>query len=115
MSERYLRLISFRTGRHLLEPAPGAPNNLSQRLVRRLKEWTGQPWLVVAEDGGGGETLAETGKGASSGESAAEVAGRPLRAVGDGSVPGAELTEAAPDRRAERRPAEAEVMSDDDD
>ncbi len=25
----------------------------------RLKEWTGQPWLVAAEGGGGGESLYE--------------------------------------------------------
>jgi DNA polymerase-3 subunit gamma/tau len=58
--EKYVRLISFRTGAIAFEPAPGAPNNLAQRLSARLKEWTGQPWLVAAEGGGGAETLAET-------------------------------------------------------
>jgi DNA polymerase-3 subunit gamma/tau len=57
--QKYVRLISFRTGAISFEPAPGAPNNLSQRLSIRLKEWTGQPWLVAAEGGGGAETLAE--------------------------------------------------------
>ena len=33
------------------EPAPGAPANLAGRLVAKLKEWTGQPWLVAAEGG----------------------------------------------------------------
>ena len=46
----------------MFEPAPGAPNNLAQRLVQRLKEWTGQPWLVAAETGGGAETLLEREK-----------------------------------------------------
>jgi DNA polymerase-3 subunit gamma/tau len=57
--EKYVRLISFRTGAISFEPAAGAPNNLSQRLSTRLKEWTGQPWLVAAETGGGAETVAE--------------------------------------------------------
>ncbi len=39
------------------EPAPGAPNNLAQRLVARLKEWTGQPWLIAAQGGGGRSPL----------------------------------------------------------
>ncbi|MFI4933956.1 MAG: DNA polymerase III subunit gamma/tau [Caulobacterales bacterium] len=57
--EKYVRLIGFRTGAISFEPAPGAPNNLAQRLSSRLKEWTGQPWLVAAEGGGGAESLAE--------------------------------------------------------
>jgi DNA polymerase-3 subunit gamma/tau len=60
--ERYARPISFRTGAVTFEPAPGAPANLSQRLVARLKEWTGKPWLVVTEGGGGSETAAERQK-----------------------------------------------------
>jgi DNA polymerase-3 subunit gamma/tau len=57
--ERYVRPISFRPGAIVFEAAPGAPSNLSQRLVSRLKEWTGQPWLVATEHGGGAETLME--------------------------------------------------------
>ncbi|HVM98882.1 MAG TPA: DNA polymerase III subunit gamma/tau [Caulobacteraceae bacterium] len=57
--QRYVRLISFRTGAIAFEPAAGAPNNLAQRLAARLKEWTGQPWLVAAEGGGGAETIEE--------------------------------------------------------
>jgi DNA polymerase-3 subunit gamma/tau len=63
--ERYVRPISFRVGAVVFEAAPGAPANLSQRLVARLKEWTGQPWLVACEHGGGTETLAERQKRAS--------------------------------------------------
>jgi DNA polymerase III subunit gamma/tau len=60
--EKYVRPISFRTGAIEFEPAPGAPGNLGQRLSARLKEWTGQPWLVATEGGGGGETLLERQK-----------------------------------------------------
>jgi len=57
--ERYVRPISFRTGAVEFEPAPGAPSNLAQRLSARLKEWTGQPWLVATDGRGGAETLAD--------------------------------------------------------
>ena len=60
--ERFVRPISFRPGAIVFEPAPGAPSNLAQRLVSRLKEWTGQPWLIAAEGGGGGESLWEKQK-----------------------------------------------------
>src|SRR6185312_15028429 len=56
---KFLRPISFRPGAIEFEPAPGAPGNLAQRLAVRLKEWTGQPWLVAAQGGGGGESLYE--------------------------------------------------------
>ena len=57
-----MRPISFRPGAIEFEPAPGAPSNLAQRLVARLKEWTGQPWLVATETRGGSQTLDELHK-----------------------------------------------------
>ena len=57
--ERFVRPVSFRPGVLEFEPAPGAPTNLAQRLVGRLKAWTGQPWLVAAQGGGGAESLWE--------------------------------------------------------
>jgi DNA polymerase-3 subunit gamma/tau len=54
--KRYIRPISFRTGAITFEQAPGAPNNLSSRLMARLKEWTGQGWIVAIEGGGGAES-----------------------------------------------------------
>jgi DNA polymerase-3 subunit gamma/tau len=56
---KFVRPVSFRPGAIEFEPAPGAPGNLSQRLSARLKEWTGQPWLVAALGGGGAESLLE--------------------------------------------------------
>jgi DNA polymerase-3 subunit gamma/tau len=56
---KYMRPVSFRTGAIEFEPAPGAPGNLAQRLSAKLKEWTGQPWLVAAQGGGGAESLME--------------------------------------------------------
>lgn len=60
--ERFVRPISFRPGAITFEAAPGAPPNLAGRLVARLKEWTGQPWLVAAEGGGGAESAWERQK-----------------------------------------------------
>ncbi|WP_374472492.1 DNA polymerase III subunit gamma/tau [Phenylobacterium sp.] len=60
--ERYVRPISFRPGAIEYEPAPGAPRDLAQRLVGRLKEWTGERWLIVAQGGGGAESLWEKQK-----------------------------------------------------
>jgi DNA polymerase-3 subunit gamma/tau len=60
--ERYVRPISFRPGAIEYEPAPGAPANLAQRLVGRLKEWTGERWLIAAQGGGGAESQWERQK-----------------------------------------------------
>ncbi len=60
--ERYVRPVSFRPGAIEFEPAPGAPTNLAQRLVAKLKEWTGQPWLIAAQGGGGAESQWERQK-----------------------------------------------------
>ena len=60
--ERFLRLVEFtpssndRGGVIAFEPAEGAPSNLAQRLATRLKEWTGDRWLMKIEGGGGAET-----------------------------------------------------------
>ena len=44
-------------GAFTYEAAPGAPSNLSRvGWSARLKEWTGQPWLVATEGAGGGDT-----------------------------------------------------------
>ena len=60
--ERYVRPISFRPGAIEYESAPGAPNNLAQRLVGRLKDWTGERWLIAAQGGGGAESQWERQK-----------------------------------------------------
>jgi len=57
--ERFIRPISFRQGAIEYEPAPGAPVNLAQRLVARLKDWTGERWLIAAQGGGGAESAWE--------------------------------------------------------
>ena len=88
--ERFVRPISFRPGAFTFEPAPGAPSNLAGRLVSRLKEWTGQPWLVAAEGGGGAESAWERQKREER-ETRAEIEADPfVRSVID-AFPGAEI------------------------
>ncbi|MGA0605549.1 DNA polymerase III subunit gamma/tau [Phenylobacterium sp. VNQ135] len=60
--ERFVRPISFRPGAIEYEPAPGTPRDLAQRLVARLREWTGERWLISAQGGGGAESLWEKQK-----------------------------------------------------
>jgi DNA polymerase-3 subunit gamma/tau len=60
--ERFIRPISFAPGRIEYEPAPGAPSDLAQRLVSRLKEWTGERWFLSTQGGGGAESLWEKQK-----------------------------------------------------
>ncbi|HEY1749914.1 MAG TPA: DNA polymerase III subunit gamma/tau [Caulobacteraceae bacterium] len=107
--EKYVRLISFRTGAISFEPAPGAPNSLSQRLSARLKEWTGQPWLVMAETGGGAETLAEL-KARETESARAELLADPFVRQVMEVFPGAELTEIR-----QLAPPAAETVQEDDD
>jgi DNA polymerase-3 subunit gamma/tau len=88
--ERYVRPISFRPGAIEYEPAPGAPANLAQRLVGRLKEWTGERWLIAAHGGGGAESAWERQKRQER-EVRAEVEQDPfVREVMD-AFPGAEI------------------------
>ncbi|KAA5804798.1 DNA polymerase III subunit gamma/tau [Alkalicaulis satelles] len=52
--ERYVRLVSLRTGALVFEPAPGAPSDLGARLSRSLQDYTGHRWLVDASVRSGG-------------------------------------------------------------
>jgi DNA polymerase-3 subunit gamma/tau len=88
--ERYVRPISFRPGAIEYEAAPGAPNNLAQRLVARLKEWTGERWLIAAQGGGGAESLWERQKREER-ETRAEIEQDPFVKAVMATFPGAEI------------------------
>ncbi len=60
--QQYVRPISFRPGAIEFEPAPRTPADLTRRLSSRLKEWTGQTWLVATAGGGGAESAWERQK-----------------------------------------------------
>ncbi len=90
--EQYVRPINFRPGALTFEAAPGAPANLAGRLVRFLKEHTGQPWLVAAEGGGGAESLMERQKREER-EALEQIKKDPFVASVLSAFPGAEIVE----------------------
>ncbi|WP_291841854.1 DNA polymerase III subunit gamma/tau [Maricaulis sp.] len=58
--ERYVRPAAFKPGSFSFQPIEDAPRDLAQRLSRRLLEWTGERWMILADAGlRGGETWAE--------------------------------------------------------
>jgi DNA polymerase-3 subunit gamma/tau len=111
--EKFARPISFRPGAIEFEPAPGAPNNLAQRLAIRLKEWTGQPWLVAAQGGGGAETILEIRKREEAVVRAALEADPFVRSVME-AFPGAEILSVR-QSPAPEAPAEGEPPVEDED
>src|SRR6185437_3087711 len=114
--ERYVRPISFRPGAIEYEPAPGAPANLAQRLVGRLKDWTGERWLIAAQGGGGAESLWEKQKREQR-EVRAEIEQDPfVRSVME-AFPGTEIVDVrniAPPEAPEGSAADAEEDDDED-
>lgn len=60
--EQFIRLIAFKPGAITFELAPRAPGDLVRRLSMRLKEWTGQRWLIATEGQGGAESIYERDK-----------------------------------------------------
>jgi DNA polymerase-3 subunit gamma/tau len=88
--ERFIRPISIRPGALEYEPAPGAPADLAQRLVGRLKEWTGERWLLSTQGGGGAESLWERQKREAA-EVRAEVEADPFVREVMAAFPGAEI------------------------
>lgn len=58
--ERYVRPAAFKPGSFTYRPLEGCPPDLGQRLARRLQDWTGARWAILASmDVEGGETWAE--------------------------------------------------------
>jgi DNA polymerase-3 subunit gamma/tau len=88
--QRFVRPISFRTGAIEFEPAPRAPADLTNRLAQRLKEWTGQTWLVATAGGGGAESAWEREKREEKEAKAVILSDPFVKSVMD-AFPGAEL------------------------
>ncbi len=57
--ERDIRPVRFEPGRIEFSLAEGASRTLAQDLSRRLKEWTGQTWMVAVVNDEGGATMRE--------------------------------------------------------
>jgi DNA polymerase-3 subunit gamma/tau len=60
--EQFVRLIAFKPGAITFELAPRAPGDLVRRLSLKLREWTGQRWLIATEGSGGAESVMERDK-----------------------------------------------------
>jgi DNA polymerase-3 subunit gamma/tau len=88
--QQFVRPISFRPGAIEFEPAPRAPADLTRRLSQKLKEWTGQTWLVATAGGGGAESAWERQKREEKEARAAILADPFVMSVMD-AFPGAEL------------------------
>ncbi len=57
--ENNVRLIRFAPRNIEISLLEGAPRTLPNELGTKLKEWTGEQWIVVVTDGAGEETIAE--------------------------------------------------------
>jgi DNA polymerase-3 subunit gamma/tau len=88
--QQFVRPISFRPGAIEFEPAPRAPADLTRRLSQKLKEWTGQTWLVATAGGGGAESAWERQKREEKEARAAILADPFVMSVME-AFPGAEL------------------------
>ncbi len=89
--ERYVRLVSFRPGAITFEPAPNAPIDLVRKLSMKLKEWTGQRWLIATEGQGGAETIYERDQRETA-AAKAKILESPFVAALLSTFPGAEIT-----------------------
>jgi len=56
--EAHVRLIRFAPGQIEISLEPGAPHGLPNALSRKLKQWTGTPWIISVSDAGGAEPIA---------------------------------------------------------
>lgn len=88
--ENHMHLVRLEPGQIEFRPAAAAPRTLAGDLAQKLKEWTGNRWVVTLAREGGAPTLAEQRKAAHA-KKLEEVAQAPMvRAVLD-RFPGAEI------------------------
>ena len=88
--ENDVRLVSLERGRIEFCPGPHAPKTLAGDLAQRLRDWTGERWIVTLASSGGAPSLSEQRQAAERAKKDA-VAQEPfVRAVLD-AFPGAEI------------------------
>jgi DNA polymerase-3 subunit gamma/tau len=107
-----LHLVAFEPGSIEFRPAENAPRDLSNRLMQRLREWTGVQWAVAISHAEGAPTL-EQQEAARDSEMRSQVAAHPLvQAVLD-AFPGATIA-AVRERFVAAEPAAEETLAGDD-
>ena len=104
--ENDVHLVSLERGRIEFRPTARAPRSLAQDLALKLRDWTGERWIVTLASEGGAPTIAEMRIAAERAKRDA-VANEPLvRAVLD-AFPGAEIV-AVRDKAEDTPPAPEE-------
>jgi DNA polymerase-3 subunit gamma/tau len=88
--ENDMHLVSLEPGKLEFRPSMRAPRTLSGDLAQKLKEWTGQRWMVTVAKDGGAPTIAEAKKNAHQAKLDAVLQEPMVRAVLD-RFPGAEV------------------------
>lgn len=102
--ERDVRPVRFEPGRIEFSLTPGAPRHLATDLSRKLKDWTGQTWMVAVVTAEGGATLREQAE-ALKGRRESDAASHPaVKAVLE-RFPGARIVDVRDPRAAAPEPA----------
>jgi DNA polymerase-3 subunit gamma/tau len=97
--ERDVRPVRFEQGRIEFSLAAGSSRTLATDLSRRLKEWTGQTWMVAVVNAEGGATLREQAE-AARGQRESDAASHPaVKAVLE-RFPGARIVDVRDPRAA---------------
>jgi DNA polymerase-3 subunit gamma/tau len=107
--ENSVHLVSLERGRIEFRPARGATGTLASDLSQRMRDWTGERWIVTLASEGGAPTLYEQRQAAEQARKDA-VAQEPfVRAVMD-TFPGAEIV-AVRERESDTPPPVADEES----
>jgi DNA polymerase-3 subunit gamma/tau len=88
--ESNVHLVSLERGRIEFRPDRGAPGTLASDLSQRLRDWTGERWIVTLASEGGAPTIAEQKQAAERARKDAVSQDPFVRAVLD-AFPGAEI------------------------
>jgi len=88
--ENNVHLVSLERGRIEFRPSRGAPGTLASDLSQRLRDWTGQRWIITLASEGGALTIYEQRQAAEQARKDAVSQEPFVRAVLD-TFPGAEI------------------------
>jgi DNA polymerase-3 subunit gamma/tau len=88
--ENHMHLVALEPGRIEFRPSSTAPRSLAGDLAQKLKEWTGERWVVSVAREGGAPTISEAKRNAENARLESVIAEPMVRAVLD-RFPGAEV------------------------